>query len=94
MCVGPSARRAKTNDAADGVRLADEAVALLAGTDDVSAQADALSDRAAVHRAVGDQTTARYDLMGALERYVAKGHRAGEVRTRAELDALSVAGDR
>jgi tetratricopeptide (TPR) repeat protein len=50
---------------------------LLAGTDELTSQAEVLADLAVIRSAMGDDEAARGDLMLAKERYAQKGHRVG-----------------
>ena len=77
------------------LKLADEAVGLIDGTQDPSGQADARLDLAEVYALAGDSEAALAAVAAAHERYAGKGNALGIARTvrvgaaiRAEADPL------
>ncbi len=90
---------ARDGDPDAGVALVDEAVALMATTDDPSGLGDALLDQAEVRQLAGDDAGAATAASTARARYLDKGNLAGVRRAErcahrlaAGLDALAVGG--
>ncbi len=80
---------ARGGELAEGTRLATEAVALTAQSDDPTDQANALTDLAEIHQLVGRTADAVDALHQALERHEAKGNIPGARSVRAVIVALS-----
>ena len=78
-----------TGSAAEAERLAEEAVTIALVTDDPSVQADMLLAQADVLARHGLIDPARRSIAAALERYQAKGHRAGERLASAALERIA-----
>jgi class 3 adenylate cyclase/tetratricopeptide (TPR) repeat protein len=76
-------------ETAEAARLAREAVAIVAATDNINAQADALVDLADVLRAGGDEPEAAAALKEAVELYEEKGNVLCADRARAALAAVA-----
>ena len=75
--------------AAEAEGLAEEAVTIALVTDDPSVQADMLLAQADVLTRHGSIDPARHSIAAALERYRAKGHRAGERLATAALERIA-----
>ena len=80
---------ARGGDLDDGIRLADEAVALTAQSDDPTDQANALADLAEIHQLAGRIDDAVEALRQALERHQAKGNIPATRSVRAQILELT-----
>lgn len=79
---------AERGNAEEALRLSEEAVLLVLGTDELASQGDVLCDAAEVQLLLGDAAAGEVLLVDALDRYARKGARQAAHVARARLEPL------